>query len=285
MEISSRTVDELLQWGRQTLQKASIDRSWVDARLLLAFALNQTRENLMANPDRKIGTRDAKNYAHFIHRRCQHEPVSRILGQREFWSLLFEISPATLDPRSDSETLIESVIKDYPVLDKDIRVLDLGTGSGCLILSLLKEYLSAKGVGVDINFEALKVARRNAENLGLQNRIEWIQGSWAKGLSGTFDIIVSNPPYISFDEIKKLSLDVKLYDPLKALDGGFKGLECYEQLASQLKPLCHDKTHLYLEIGQGQEHDVSAIMKHRGFQCQRWQADLSGIVRCGVFTL
>ena len=278
-------VDQLLQWGRQTLKQANIERGWVDARLLLAYALKLTIEDFMSSFDKPVTAEEAFLYVKYIHRRQHHEPVSRIIRYREFWSLSFEISPATLDPRPESELLVETILKDYPQRDQNLKILDLGTGSGCLLLSLLYEYTYAYGFGVDISLPALKVAQKNAENLRLQNQTSWLQGCWTHGLKGTFDIIVSNPPYIPLKQITNLSWDVKLYDPLKALDGGEDGLQCYQQLADQLKPFCHRHTRIYFEIGQNQEGEVTRIMAEKGFQIKAWHPDLLGIIRCGIFTV
>ena len=282
---SSYSFHQLLQWGRDTLKHADIPRGWVDARLLLAHALNCTAEDLMAADDREVNDHQVSLYKQYIHRRQQHEPVSRILKLRAFWRLSFDISPATLDPRPETELIIETILKDYSDHQQNLKILDLGTGSGCILLSLLQEYPYAEGLGIDISLNALKVAQKNSEKFGLQDRVSWQQGSWTQGLQECFDIIVSNPPYIPLRQILTLMDDVKLYDPLKALDGGDNGLQCYAQIANQLKPFCHLKTQIYFEIGQGQEDDVTGIMSKAGFDLLTWNFDLSGIIRCGIFKI
>ncbi|MGI4852031.1 MAG: peptide chain release factor N(5)-glutamine methyltransferase [Janthinobacterium lividum] len=283
--ISSCSLHQLLQWGRDTLKHTGISRGWVDARLLLAHALNCTAENLIISDDQEVTSHKVLLYKQYIRRRQQHEPVSRILKSREFWSLPFDISPATLDPRSETELIIETILKNYQDHQQKLKILDLGTGSGCILLSLLQEYPYAEGLGVDISLNALKVAQKNSEKFGLQDRVSWQQGSWTQGLQGCFDVIVSNPPYIPLKQILTLADDVKLYDPLKALDGGENGLECYAQIADQLTPFCHLKTQIYFEIGQGQEDDVTSIMRKAGFDLLTWNFDLSGIIRCGIFKI
>lgn len=279
------TIHTLLLWAKEKLDKAGIDGGWRDARLLLARVLGVRPDYLIAHPERVVSHHKIECFYHSIERRLQHEPVSRILGSREFWSLPFKVSLATLDPRPDSETLIDAVLRDYPNRHVSLKILDLGTGSGCLLLTLLKAYPHAYGVGVDISLEALLTARENAVNLRVHDRIDFVQGYWGKGLKGTFDLLVSNPPYISTSEINSLDPEVKLYDPFHALDGGEDGLDCYRTLASQFSVLGHKKTGIYLEIGQGQENDVERIMKEAGYVCSSWHRDLAGIKRCGVFVI
>ena len=282
---ASYRLDQLLHWGRDTLNKSNISRGWVDARLLLAHALKCTIEDLIAWDDRLVKPEEVSVYRQYIRRRQRHEPVSRIIKYREFWSLPFEISLATLDPRPETELLVETILKNYPNRGQKLNILDLGTGSGCILLSLLQEYPKARGLGVDISLSALKIAQKNAEGLKFQDRASWVQSSWTHGLSGSFDIIVSNPPYIPRGQISALLDNVKLYDPFKALDGGDDGLGCYQQLANQLKLFCHLDTRIYFEIGQGQEGDVTHLLTEAGFQLVSWHFDLSGIIRCGIFTI
>ena len=283
--ISSCRLRPLLNWGRAYLKQAGIESAWIDARLLLAHTLSCSPEQLMALDDQKVTWDQVSAYQHTISRRQHHEPVSRIVKYREFWSLSFEISPATLDPRPETELLVETVLKKFTNRHQAWRILDLGTGSGCILLSLLQEYPEALGLGIDICFDALKVARKNAEKLHLHHRTLWQQGHWHQGIQASFDIIVSNPPYIPHNQISGLSNDVKQYDPRQALEGGEDGLLCYRQLAHQLKSLCHQDTQIYFEIGQGQQDDVTDIMKRAGLQLVMWCPDLAGILRCGVFKI
>ena len=273
----------LLLWAKEALQQAELSSPWHEARLLLRKALGVSQAALIAYPEEKVSLEEKELFQDYVLRRLKREPVSRIVGEREFWSLHFKISPATLDPRPDSETLIEAILQDYPHKLEPLKILDLGTGSGCLLLALLTEYPQAFGVGIDINFEALLTARKNAGDLGVGARAFFAQGTWGQSLHQTFDIILSNPPYIPRADIPTLEPEVRLYDPLQALEGGEDGLACYQALASGLTPLTSKTTRLYLEIGQGQEEKVEEIFKKAAYTCLRWHKDLAGIKRCGVF--
>jgi release factor glutamine methyltransferase len=278
------TIHTLLLCAKEKLDKVGIDGGWRDARLLLASVLDVRPDYLIAHSEAGVPLHKIEHFYQYLERRLKREPVSRILGTREFWSLPFKISPATLDPRPDSETLIEAVLKDYPDHCVPLKILDLGTGSGCLLLTLLKEYPEAYGLGIDISLDALLTARENAVNLQVCDRVNFVQSSWGKGLKGSFDVLVSNPPYIPVFEINNLDPEVKLYEPLNALDGGERGLDCYHILALQFSLFSHRGTRLYLEIGQGQENAVEKIMKEAGYVCAIWHRDLAGIKRCGVFS-
>lgn len=225
-------------------------------------------------------TQDDALLQHFIARRKAGEPVAKILGHKGFWSLELAVSGDTLDPRPDSETLIAAVLKHFPNKAAPLRILDVGTGSGCLLLALLSEYPNATGVGVDISHNALAIARKNGAKYAAT--FEWrdcTQPDWTKEL-GTFDVIISNPPYIPTKEIATLDKET-LYDPQLALDGGEDGLTPYRILAPSLPTLRTKDGHIFLEIGQGQEKDVKAIMAPLPSIAE--YRDLSGIVRCLVF--
>ena len=278
------TIGEILLWAKEKLDQSRVAGGWRDARLLLAKVLDVGSEYIVAHPEASVTREQADLFICYVERRSRYEPVSRILGRREFWSLSFRISPATLDPRPDSEALIESVLKDYPDRGASLTILDLGTGSGCLLLTLLKEYPCAFGVGVDISFEALSTARENASDLRVTDRAFFAQGCWGEGFKGPFDLVISNPPYIPDAEIRALDPEVRLYDPLRALDGGEEGVECYRILGVQFRAFIHDHARIYLEIGQGQEKAVEKIMHNAGYFCVAWHRDLAGIKRCGVFT-
>jgi release factor glutamine methyltransferase len=277
------TIHDLLRWGKDKLVSAHIERSWHEARLLLSAVLKVDPTIILTCSNKEISEQEASLFYQFIERRLQHEPISRILGQREFWSLPLKITPATLDPRADSETLIEAVLKDYLDSQGGLKILDLGTGSGCLLLALLKEYPYSFGVGIDRNYDALVTAHYNAVALGFKERSYFVQGDWGESLKGTFDIILTNPPYISRVDLSNLAPNVRLYDPLYALEGGEDGLEEYRKISSQLDHLSDTSTKIYLEIGQGQEEKVEEIMKDTDYHCIRWEYDLAGIKRCGVF--
>ncbi len=219
----------------------------------------------------------------FIKRRQQGEPVSKIIGCKGFWKRDFVVSSDVLDPRPDSETLIEAVLRFFPDKTKSYRILDIGTGSGCLLLSLLDEYANAKGIGIDISCEALAIAQQN----NVAGRAEFCRADFRDksfyGNMGRFDIIISNPPYIPTKDIQELDKSVRCYDPLLALDGGVDGLSAYRRLSTQLAELMKQGAFVFFEIGQGQENAVIKIMQIQGFICQEKIKDLGGIIRVLVF--
>ena len=223
-------------------------------------------------------THNKATLTRYVARRLNGEPVSKILHRKGFYKRDFYTSQDVLDPRPDSETLVEAVLANHPDRTQALTILDLGTGSGCLLLSLLDEYPHAKGVGIDSSDRALKVARKNA---GKGSRARFLHQDWRR-LSrklGTFDIIVSNPPYIPTADIAHLDKEVKNYDPLCALDGGKDGLDAYKDLAAILPTLCHTQTDIYFEIGKGQQAQVKKIMARNGFHCVRAYQDLGHIIR------
>ena len=250
--------DALFEWLVQALRP--VEMPALEARLLLEKTNNKATR------------------ARYVARRVNGEPVSKILHRKGFYKRDFYTSADVLDPRPDSETLIEAVLTNHPERTQKLKILDLGTGSGCLLLSLLDEYPNAQGIGIDGSDKALKVARKNA---GKGSRARFLHQDWrclSKRL-GAFDIIVSNPPYIPTRDIAHLDKEVKDYDPLCALDGGKDGLCAYRDLAAILPTLCHTQTDIYFEIGKGQQAQVEKIMARNGFQCVRAYQDLGHIVR------
>ena len=214
----------------------------------------------------------------FINRRATGEPVAKIIGKKGFWKDEFIVSKDVLDPRPDSETLIEAVLSKFPDKTEPLRILDLGTGSGCLLLSLLGEYKNDTGVGIDISEKALEIARQNAHTC----RATFVRRDMRQDLSdlGRFDIMVSNPPYIPTAEIQTLERDVKDYDPMLALDGGADGLDFYHALSKQ-----HLAPALFIEIGKDQEKQIIPLFEQEGWRfVQSWK-DLGGIIRVLYFTV
>lgn len=220
----------------------------------------------------------------FAARRLAGEPVWRIRGEREFWGLPFRLSPATLEPRPDSETVIEAALAELsPRRDEALTLLDLGTGTGCLLIALLSELPQARGLGVDLSGEACETAAVNAALNGLDGRAAFRQGDWTKGLSGRFDLIVSNPPYIPSREIATLSREVSEHDPRLALDGGADGLAPYRLFATCLPPLLAPGGRVVLEIGAGQGPEVVALMRGGGLEFRGGRTDLGGHERALIF--
>jgi release factor glutamine methyltransferase len=268
----------------QTLAASGIASAKTDARCLLGMALGRDDAVL---PHEDIGPMDqvcADRLAAIVARRLEGEPISRIRGWREFWSLRFAVSPATLDPRPDSETLIDAAVKwasGNAVKDRSLRLLDLGTGSGCLLLALLSELPKAHGVGIDINPDALATARRNAVSLGLGDRAVFAEHSFTDDLGafGGFDVILSNPPYIPTGEIDGLAVDVKSFDPALALDGGADGMACWTRLLPRLSAVLAVNGMAFVEIGRGQENAVIAAAEKVNLQFSDSHCDLAGITR------
>ena len=269
----------------RAFREAGQESPVIDSRLLVCHALGMDRLTLLREPHRPLGQQAAALIS-AAHRRLAHEPVSRIIGERYFWGRPFKITPATLDPRADSETLVAAALElAGPIQERckrPLQLLDLGTGTGCLILTLLAELPDTTGVGVDISPDAIAVATENAASLGLANRVVFSCGAWAHDVAGPFDIIVSNPPYIRQADLDGLAPDVARYDPMLALDGGADGLAAYREiLATPVKLAEHGA--LLFEVGQGQADEVQALLALRfagagNLTAHRWR-DLADIER------
>jgi release factor glutamine methyltransferase len=278
------TVARVLAAAAARLGAAGVEGAARDARLLLAAALEAGPELPTAHRERVLDGTERARIERLIARRAAREPVSRILGRRGFWSLDFKITPDTLDPRPDSETLIEAVLGriDEPTTPR--HILDLGTGCGCLLLALLSELPGARGLGVDISEAALGVARKNADSLGFGARTRFERRDWAAGLSGPWQVIISNPPYIKEREIEGLAPEVAHHDPKTALDAGPDGLDAYRALLPQAARLLDRGGTLALEVGKGQQDAVEALLVAAGLSPLGWVRDLGGIERCLVAT-
>lgn len=272
------TFSTILLNAKQRLREAGIPSYALDAELLLAEALGLTREQVIFYPEREIASSAA--YEALLTRRLNREPMAHILGRREFWGREFTVTADTLDPRPDSETLIETVLKLCPDRQKPYNILDLGTGTGCLLLTLIAEYTNACGVGVDISPAALAIAHQNAIKLSLAKRTQFLLECWTTGVTGTFDIIISNPPYIKASDIPELEPEVSRYEPYSALAGGDDGLECYRDIIPTLHPLLTPEGIVVFEFGKGQETDVGNLLRQHGFSVITEAKDLAGIIRC-----
>jgi len=275
-------VNEALALMVQIFRTAGLETPEADARLLLAYALRLDRAQLIGQADRVLEAREIDAVSAFCARRLRHEPVARIFGQKEFWSLPLVVTPDVLVPRPETETLVEAAL-DVEVRDalrmETLRLLDIGTGSGALLLALLSELPNARGTGTDISAAALQVARANAERNNLAGRCSFVACDVAEGLSGRFDLIVANPPYVIRAEIASLAPDVRDYDPRLALDGGADGLDAYRAIAAQAPDLLASGGRLIVELGAGQEQAVRALFTNAGLQVTRVRSDLAGIPR------
>lgn len=263
------------------LVAADIDEPRREARLLVMTALGIDLATLMRGEQILLGPA-ATRLAALLLRREAHEPLSRIIGRREFFGLDFELNAATLDPRPDTETLVEAVLTDVDAgvgRAASLALLDLGTGTGAILLALLANLPAARGVGVDLAREAVAMARQNAERLGLSARAAFRQGDLFDGIDGAFDIIVSNPPYIASAEIATLEPEVRLHDPHLALDGGPDGLSFYRRLIADAPSRLAPEGFLALEVGFGQARAVVGMMDVAGFRTVGVRHDLGGIAR------
>ena len=279
---SAITVGTALADAAARLGAAGISDARREARLLLAAALDWDAARVLGHLDTEMTPAIGARLEILLARRSAREPVSRILGYREFWSLRFEVSADTLDPRPDSETLIEAALAALGDRSRACRVLDFGTGSGCLLLALLSELPNAMGMGVDLSEGALETARRNAAALGLAGRVEFQRGNWGSGLGGQWDVILANPPYIPSRELEGLMPEVARYEPWSALDGGVDGLDAYRALGSEIARLLSRAGVAVVEVGAGQASDATGIMMAAGLALRARRHDLSGVDRCLV---
>ena len=264
------------------LRSAQIDEAELDARILLGAALGLDLTGLIAQAARLLTEAEASRLAQYAGRRIDGEPVARILGTREFWGLPFRLSEATLVPRPDTETVVELALEIFRErqASHQIRIADIGTGSGAILLALLHEIPGAFGVGTDLSLTALKTARDNAAALGLADRASFVACSYAAALRGPFDLIVSNPPYIPSAEIPKLSIEVREHDPHLALDGGNDGYDAYRALIPQATERLAPGGALIVEAGQGQARNIETLMTAAALVVGRPpKADLAGILR------
>lgn len=274
------TVGEMLASVAARLAAAGIESGRMEARLLVGDATGLSIETMIAEPETAMDDPGVvARVERLTKRRLAREPMSQILGRREFWSLPFKVTPDVLTPRPDSETLVEAVLSIVPDKSARLSLLDLGVGSGCLLLSLLHGLPRARGMGVDRSERALAVARENAEALGLADRAEMRLGDWGAELSDQYDIVVSNPPYIPSDDIEGLAPEVSEHEPWLALDGGRDGLDAYRTLAGELPFLVKEGGWTALEVGQGQAPVVARLVRAAGFRIERVVADLGGIER------
>ncbi len=265
---------------RQAFADAGLDTPALDARLLAAAALGITTSDLALHAHAAVAPAEARTLEGFKARRLNREPVARILGHAEFWGLPFRLSPDTLVPRPDTETVVETALALYPEREAPLRVLDLGTGTGCLLVALLHERLSARGLGIDRSAGALATARANAEANGVGRRALFAEGQWGAAAGGPFDLVVSNPPYIASSVIPDLDRDVREHDPVLALDGGPDGLVAYRAILADGPRLLRPGGFLLLEIGYDQGERLRGLTASGPLEFLGIHPDLSGNPRC-----
>ncbi len=279
---SSATIGSTLAETAAALAAAGCEEPRRRARWVVAAALRMSATEVFARPERILSAAEQARIAAIRERVAKREPLGRVLGHREFWGLDFALSPDTLEPRPESETIIEAVTARLADRRAPYRFLDLGTGTGCLLLGLLSEYPKASGVGVDLAPGAAATARLNAAALGLHGRAAFVAGDWGRALMGGFDAAVANPPYIATPAIMGLMPEVREHDPRLALDGGEDGLAAYRAIAADLSRLLVPGGLFAGEIGTGQEAPVAAIVAAGGLAVETIVPDLAGIPRCLV---
>ena len=274
------SVGAALDRGARRLHAAGVPEARREARLLLAHAAGVGRETLIGWPERPLGAGARDSFDRLLARRAAREPMAHVLGYREFWSLRFRVGRHVFDPRPDSETLIEAALRRVDDRRAPLRLLDLGTGSGCLLLALLRELPAACGVGVDIDARAAAAARGNACALGLAARARFVVGDWDACVGGAFDLVVANPPYLPSGGIAALAPEVARFEPRGALDGGADGLAAYRVLAPAIARRLAVRGIAAVEIGAGQAPAAARIMAGAGLDRAGLRNDLAGVPRC-----
>ena len=277
------TAAAAIAWAMTVLREAGVEGAARDARILVSAATGLERLEFLNRPDAVLSGAQKTALEDVVNRRFQREPVSRILGRRAFYGREFDISPHTLDPRQDSETLIDAALQlleeDGVSRNEPLRIIDVGTGSGCLLITLLAELPNATGVGTDIEPGALRQAKLNASANGVASRADWSLARSLEGIDETFDLLISNPPYIPTGDIQGLDREVRDYDPRSALDGGKDGLDVYREIANQLSTVVSRGWSIF-EVGAGQANSVNEILAAADAPLIRVFRDLDGVDRC-----
>jgi len=277
------TLGEAIERAARRLADANVSESRAEARRLAALATGKAPEQLLSARHEALSADAERRFDGFVDRRAAHEPFAYIAGEREFWSLPFRVTPATLVPRPDTETVVEAALgyaRERGMTSPALRIADLGTGSGALLLALLTELPTSTGVGTDRDPAALGVARDNGKRLGLDARSHWVGCDYAEALGGGFDIVVSNPPYVTRTDIADLAPEVREFDPHQSLDGGPDGLDGYRAIASGVERILVPGGALIVEFGAGQASSVSGLLAAAGLQVEdHARRDLAGIER------
>jgi release factor glutamine methyltransferase len=276
----------LLAESYASLKEVGIDDAKLDARLIVEHFSGTSQADAIGRPETPVSTEAVAAIRRAIARRAAGEPVHRILGFRDFYGLRLHLSPETLEPRPDTETLVDAMLpflRQLAAREGACRVLDLGTGTGAIALALLSEVPEATAAGVDISVDALATADRNARENGLSRRFQTVRSDWFGKISGLFHVIVANPPYIPTEELETLQSEVRNYDPATALDGGTDGLDAYRTIAGQAKAYLEASGRVAVEIGHTQRREVTRLFEAAGFRVVEAKADLAGRDRVLVF--
>lgn len=280
------SLSDVLKKTRKLFRDRKLDNADLDARLLVEFFTSTTRKDEILNPDFQVGNDALQRLDKAIVERLNGKPVYRIIGKREFYGIEFHLSADTLEPRDDTEALVDLVLPEIrSIADRygEAKIVDMGTGTGAIAIALLANVDGLKATAVDISDDALKTASLNAENARVADRFSSLKSDWFSGFSGKFDMIISNPPYIPESEISTLATEVKKYDPLRALSGGKDGLQFYRKLAEECRPFLKPHGMIAVEIGKDQEKDVIALFSENGFELKKTRKDLNGILRALLF--
>ena len=271
-------ISDLLNSGSKILKRNNLQTHQLDSEIMLSSLLKKQREQIIINSEKKVSKKTINNFNKLIVRRSTREPLAYILKNKEFWSKDFFVNRNTLIPRPETEILCDIVIKLFK--NKDPHILDIGTGTGCILLSILSEIKKAKGIGIDISRKAVEVAKKNSNNHGLNKKTKFFIRSIDNIYNYKFDLIVSNPPYIKTSDIKNLSDDVRKFEPKIALDGGKDGLDVIRKVIYKSKTILKKLGLLALEIGYGQHYKVSQILKDQGFREELLVKDYRNNIRC-----
>ena len=274
---------KLINSGSRQLKDKDIYSHKLDSEILLSEVLSQSREKILINLNRKIELQKVKDFYRLIERRSSKEPVAYILKKKEFWSKSFLVDHNTLIPRPETELMVDKIVKIFRL--KDIFILDIGTGTGCILLSILSELKNSKGIGIDISSKAIQIADINSKRLKLTERCKFFKRSLNEIYHNKFDLIVSNPPYIVKKDIKNLKEDIKKFEPKLALDGGNDGLDVIKKVIYKSRNILKIKGMLALEIGNEQFKKVSKILKSNKFKTRYLVKDYQENIRCIISTL
>ena len=271
-------ISDLLNSGSKILKNKKVLTYQLDSEIMLSNLLKKKREQIIINLEKKVSQTTVNNFNKMIIRRSTREPLAYILSSKEFWSKNFFVNKNTLIPRPETELLCDAVIK--IIKNKDSYILDIGTGTGCILLSILSETKKTKGIGIDISKKAIKVAKKNSNSFRLNKRVKFFKKSLDELYNCKFDVVVSNPPYIKTNDIKNLSDDVRKFEPKIALDGGKDGLDVIKKVIYKSETILKKFGLLALEIGYGQHYKVSKILKKQGFKEELLVKDYRDNIRC-----
>jgi len=276
-------INRLIEQGSKILKKQNISTHQIDSELLLSMTVKKDRCFLLLNDQNKISQKKISSYFKFISRRKRKEPLSYIRKEKEFWSLNFDVNSKVLIPRPETEIIVEKIVTKFK-RKSGLRILDIGTGSGCILLSILKELKNCSGIGIDKSSKAVDIAKKNSKRLNLSQRTKFIHCDVDNFKLGNYDIIVSNPPYICSHGINSLSEDIRFYEPRLALDGGKSGVEIINRVIIRARKLLKNKGYLFIEIGDKQSEAVSSILLKNGFSFIKKFYDYRKIIRCIMST-